>query len=517
MKHFISGGDESNFLADADGNLKVLAEKGRPKHEKRAGDFRGSLTALRYGFAGGANGPTAFVLAGKRKRAGYSDKWLKEHGCAHGSTIAMNENAFMTTKTWEEITPSIVSGLRSAPYVKENPQWWVLEIFDGFGAHLNSHYALKYRWDHKVISLKEEPDSSSICQAYDKYAAKSDKSVQRINLALLRKIFNEGTIDIIDQWKLLHCAIAAVQFTDKHPKIWINSFIAVNLHPEYRVSFEDWCKRIEPFMQASDNFDLITQNSSIDLYTLLPAFWHGMTPAEKTSVVSVVDRFGEEAWSVACIKTLHEECSIPYNDMGSLQACVHLAQENPSHLQRGLPDDDTQAEVPVAAAGDNDSSDVVAKVEASRKKANHGLRTFQLKPSDLSGTALLDHMIRFRRREYESREEEHAISKGLDVKIRTKHQEQIMGKVGEGTSLDKAAKVRLDNLGLIANQSAFVNNPVRLRRLESQLRLQPTSPYHTHSLRPQPQAPAQSSSSPTPLPNKHTIWLYTSHDDARQR
>ncbi|EJK77029.1 hypothetical protein THAOC_01170 [Thalassiosira oceanica] len=66
-----------------------------------------------------------------------------------------------------------------------------------------------------------------------------------------------------------------------------------------------------------------------------------------------------------------------------------------------------------------------------------------------------------------------------------------MGKVGEGTSLDKAAKVRLDNLGLIANQSAFVNNPVRLRRLESQLRLQPTSPYHT------PSGP-----SPKPQPNQ---------------
>ncbi|EJK50404.1 hypothetical protein THAOC_30631, partial [Thalassiosira oceanica] len=106
---------------------------------------------------------------------------------------------------------------------------------------------------------------------------------------------DEDDGDIIDQLKL-HCAIAAVQFTDKHPQIWINYFIAINLHP------------------------------------------------------------------------------------------------------------------------------VVARVEASRKKANHGLRTFQLKPSDLSGTALLDHMIRFRRREYESREEEHAISKGLDVKIRTKHQ-----------------------------------------------------------------------------------------------
>ena len=62
MKHFIVGGDESCFMADADGNLKIFAEKGRNKHEKKAGDYRGSLTAMRYGAAGGSNGPSAFIL-----------------------------------------------------------------------------------------------------------------------------------------------------------------------------------------------------------------------------------------------------------------------------------------------------------------------------------------------------------------------------------------------------------------------------------------------------------------------
>ena len=62
MKHFIVGGDESNFLADADGNLKIYAEKGRAKHEKKSGDYRGSLTAMRYGAGGGSNGPSAFIL-----------------------------------------------------------------------------------------------------------------------------------------------------------------------------------------------------------------------------------------------------------------------------------------------------------------------------------------------------------------------------------------------------------------------------------------------------------------------
>jgi hypothetical protein len=35
------------------------------------------------------------------------------------------------------MTPNIILELRNINnYVAANPQWWVLEIFDGFGAHL---------------------------------------------------------------------------------------------------------------------------------------------------------------------------------------------------------------------------------------------------------------------------------------------------------------------------------------------------------------------------------------------
>ena len=66
------------------------------------------------------------LTQGKRKRPGYNDAFLERHGCAEGSTIAVNENAFMTTETFEEITPRIVHGIRSMPYIKANPQSWVL-------------------------------------------------------------------------------------------------------------------------------------------------------------------------------------------------------------------------------------------------------------------------------------------------------------------------------------------------------------------------------------------------------
>ena len=164
MEHFIVGGDETNLIADADGNMKIMAEFGRPKHEKLAGDFRGSITMYRTGSCGATNGPTGFLTAGKRRRAGYTDKFLRNNGCAEGSTIACNENAFMTKETWNEISKSIVPGIRAMPYIKANPDWWVLEIFDGFGAHLLDEESLRLRWINKILSLKEEGDSSSINQ-----------------------------------------------------------------------------------------------------------------------------------------------------------------------------------------------------------------------------------------------------------------------------------------------------------------------------------------------------------------
>ncbi len=55
----------------------------------------------------------------------------------------------------------------------------------------------------------------------------------------------------------------------------------------------------------------------------------------------------------------------------------------------------------------------------------------------------------------------------------------MVGPFGEGSisgeagfSLQKAAQVRLDNLGLVKNHSCFINNPNRIELLEQRLELQ---------------------------------------------
>ena len=278
IEHFIIGGDETNLICDADGDMKIAGKFGRMKHEKKVSDCRASCTMYRTGSAGGSNGPTAFIMAGKEIRTGFTDTFIEKRGCAPGSCIQMTEKAFMTEEAWLAMSPNIVRGMRAMPFIEWNPQWWVVEIFDGYGAHLSNYEALKMRADARIISIKEEDDSSSINQAYDKQVARSDKRQQRKNLGYLRQL--RGQNRFVGQWSLVHVGLGAVRYTGEHPELWINSFIAVNLHPKHMLSFEDWCKKVSPFMQASDSFHLVNQDK-VDEYQLLPLMWQTMSSEDK--------------------------------------------------------------------------------------------------------------------------------------------------------------------------------------------------------------------------------------------
>ena len=109
IHYFVVGGDETCMMADSNGDLKILGEAGRKKHEKQVSNNRGSITMYRTGTPAGSNGPTAFIMAGKRRRAGYTDGYLQRMGAAPGSTIAMTEKAFMTNAAWDEIAEKVSS------------------------------------------------------------------------------------------------------------------------------------------------------------------------------------------------------------------------------------------------------------------------------------------------------------------------------------------------------------------------------------------------------------------------
>ena len=60
MDHFALGGDETCFLASS-GDVKIIGDKEKPKHDLPTGTSRTSTTVYRIGSTAGTTGPTAFL------------------------------------------------------------------------------------------------------------------------------------------------------------------------------------------------------------------------------------------------------------------------------------------------------------------------------------------------------------------------------------------------------------------------------------------------------------------------
>ena len=61
--HFFFGGDETCFLA-SNGDITIIGDKEKPKHDLPTGSSRTSTTVYRVGSAAGATGPTGFLPPG---------------------------------------------------------------------------------------------------------------------------------------------------------------------------------------------------------------------------------------------------------------------------------------------------------------------------------------------------------------------------------------------------------------------------------------------------------------------
>jgi hypothetical protein len=461
--HFLIGGDEECLLA-SDGNVSVIGDKQKKKHEKRSADSRVSITLYRTGTAGGTTGPTAFLPAGVKRAMGFTDAFLEDHGAAKGSTIVMTETGFMTEKAWIAVTKKQIEGIRALPYVKNNPEWWALKVVDGFGAHVSSPEAMQMYWDAKIILLKEEADSSHVNQAFDKFVAKEDKINMRDLLSLLRRT-TSVTKGVVDQWGLVHVGLAAVRMCV--PRIWISSFKAVNLHPHFRVPFAVWCKRIESFLEGGQTFKA---EEPLDLYAMLPPIWQGMEPEEKVKVFEIIEE--HKGFSVDCLRQLHSDCHILMSDMQHIRVSYEVAKMHPVHLTLCAPAEDGEREV--------DATEAAAAAEV--KSVNRGLSFFQLKPEGLKGEALFDHMAGYARTHAGSCEI--TPSAYLDVEMSTDQKrilnpsaqdltmrELMKDAGGDGASL-KLGKRKLDNLGVtIKSYSCIANDPERVKRLRSALEL----------------------------------------------
>ena len=108
----------------------------------------------------------------------------------------MTPTAYMTEEAWNEMMPFIIKGIHLMPFVWDNPQWWVLEVLNGFGPHTSSHYAMEEQSKAKILMLKEEGDSSHVNQGYNKFVAKWDKMKKHEGLAMLCGMQFSGVMEV---------------------------------------------------------------------------------------------------------------------------------------------------------------------------------------------------------------------------------------------------------------------------------------------------------------------------------
>lgn len=461
MPHFILGGDETGLLA-SNGDVSIIGDKQKKKHEVTTAGSRVSITVYRLGNAAGSDGPTVFMPPGKYRKAGFSDAFLLKHGAAPGSTIVMTDSGYMTEAAWVEMAPVVAAGIRAMPIIRDHPDWWVVKIIDGFGPHTSSLEAMKIYEAHKIMLLKEEGDTSHVCQAYDQEVAKADKRCMRTSLAFLRRAgqVTKGNTPI-DGWQLIHVALAIVR--ELEAGTWVHSFKKVNLHPHHRVSFVEWCERISHFLQGGETFK--KEASEVDFYKLLPSFWHGFTPEQKQRAMAIFNKHGNK-YSVDCVAELAGvQGFVQMADMQNLRLCLDLAVEHPSHLERGAPEPSAvqePAEVQQAAASIN---------------IKEGLHSLCLHPKQPDGTPvytgkdLFEHLSKLLRR-CTPRGQVLAPSSALNCEI-TAEQQQLLdptaqdfamqtimsATIGEGAKKN-LAKRKLDSLGNLRGACGWANDEV---------------------------------------------------------
>ena len=155
---------------------------------------------------------------------------------------------------------------------------------DGYSSHLLPR-PLEILAQNKIEVVKEEGDSSQTNQAYDQIVAKKDKQKSTELLDVVRSMRKK----VVNQWDLILICIHA--FRKVGPEAWITSFKRVNLHPDHRLPFDEWIKKIESQIKTGEQF-FVKRNG---LFDAMPACWKNLSVEDRHTICSKIDRFYKEA------------------------------------------------------------------------------------------------------------------------------------------------------------------------------------------------------------------------------
>ena len=151
----------------------------------------------------------------------------------------------------------------------------------GFKSHKETLEAQEIMRKYKILNVIEEGDTSHVNQPFDDECAIEVKGQHRNALGAVREskvfgpILNQSHLILVVFW-------VANQLT---AKAWKNSFLKCNLNGRHRLSFEEWIKKIAPFLEAGGSFQ---PEVPIDRKQLLPIWWKEKSEANQNEILDVM-------------------------------------------------------------------------------------------------------------------------------------------------------------------------------------------------------------------------------------
>ena len=104
----------------------------------------------------------------------FKGDFAKKHKDPPGLKVIPTPNAYMTDKVWNKLSPAFSKGLCDLLVIKDYPELWMFLNLDEYGYHMQGD-ALKIFADQNILIVKEEVDTSQVCQSYDKDVSLSEK------------------------------------------------------------------------------------------------------------------------------------------------------------------------------------------------------------------------------------------------------------------------------------------------------------------------------------------------------
>jgi hypothetical protein len=248
-------------------------------------------------------------------------------------------------------------------------------------------------------------------------------------------------------------------------------------------------RNIGPHLWAGKAFkDENVNPTAKEKYALLPAFWHGMSPADRRVVMTVLNSHAFK-YTPACIRALKEECNLPYSQMNDVRVCVIVSREHPEAL-------DFDSIHNFTLADDNEVPHAVLESNAAKLSLNSNLFQFMLIPKDaegmpiIKGEELFHHMCRYQNMQHAAMKGQGSnVDKppplqpnpglGLDLyddslkliqpsAYDLRHGAILKDYIGNN-AIRKNAKRKLNTFGYVVGHCGVVNGAENMSRMKAQL------------------------------------------------